>query len=235
MLRVFHLASIFAWFRRPLITDRQAPDIPYRYPAAATSNYYQQVHQSNAAYKTNNWLVSEIDAILSIEPKSLLEVGCGNGRFLAEVRDRVDRVTGMDWAKSPILDELGLSGHFVLRDITSDELPRADIVCSADVLEHIPPDLLRTTLQRLHNAGSEQYHVIACYDDGHSHLSIMEPDAWLQTFRAISDRYQIVDLRQRRGDPSQVICVIATFRPALGPSQHPGEKGVLGPLSTRAP
>jgi SAM-dependent methyltransferase len=229
MLRASHLVNIFVWLRRRLVASRQAC-VPSRYPAAAVSSYYQHVHQTNDAYKTNNWLISEIDAILSIAPKSLLEVGCGNGRFLAEIRDRVEQATGVDWARSPILDELGLSRHFALRDITRDELPKADIVCSADVLEHIAPDLLPATLQHLHDAGHEQYHVIACYDDEHSHLSIMEPDAWLQTFRAISDRYRIVDLRQRRDDPNQTICVIATFQPKLNARPHSVQEGAAGQL-----
>jgi SAM-dependent methyltransferase len=223
MLGASRLAAILAWFHERFVVDRRPSPIPRCYPTATTSNYYQQIHQSNDAYKINNWLVSEVDAILSVAPKSLLEVGCGNGRFLAAIRDRVDKAMGVDWAKSPILDELGLSEHFELRDITRDELPKADLVCSADVLEHIAPDLLQPTLLRLHSAGREQYHVIACYDDGHSHLSIMDPDAWLQAFRVVSQRYQIVDVRRRRGDPAQTICVIATFQPNVGPSPHLGD------------
>jgi SAM-dependent methyltransferase len=184
-----------------------------RYPSASSSYYYQHVHQTNESYKANNWLITEIDAILSAKPTSILEVGCGNGRFLAAVRDRVERVVGVDWAASPILDELRVSDHFAKCDITRDDLPKVDLVCSADVLEHIAPDLLPSTLRRLHSAGREQYHVIACYDDGHSHLTIMEPRMWLLAFRAISERYRIVDTRLRRDDPSQPICVISTYDP----------------------
>jgi len=223
------VASKIGGFRQRLLAGRRPTGAPQlRYPTAATSTYYHKIHQTNEAYKINNWLLSEVDAILSIAPKSVLEVGCGNGRFLAAIRNHVDQATGVDWAKSPVLAELGLSSHFELRDITHDELPEADLVCSADVLEHVAPSLLRSTLQRLHDAGREQYHVIACYDDGHSHLSIMDPNAWLHAFRAVSDRYRIVDFRPRRGDPHQAICVIATFNPRVGPSRQLGE-GDLGP------
>ena len=199
-----------------------------RYPTATTSGYYQHVHQTNDAYKINNWLVTEIDAILSIAPKSVLEVGCGNGRFLAAIRGRVERVTGVDWAKSPVLDELGVSVDFQLCDITRDELPKVDLVCSADVLEHIAPNLLLATLQRLHRAGRDQYHVIACYDDGHSHLSIMEPRAWLDTFRLVSRRYLMIDIRARRDDAAQVMCIIATFGRRIRPGSPLG--GEVAPV-----
>ena len=215
----------FKRLRRRLLAKQRAADIlAVRYPTATTSGYYHYVHQTNDAYKINNWLVSEIEAILSIRPKSVLEVGCGNGRFLAAIKDRVERATGVDWAKSPILDELGVSRHFELRDITRDELPEADLVCSADVLEHIAPHLLQSTLQRLHTAGRDQYHVIACYDDGHSHLSIMQPRAWLHAFRSVSQRYRMIDIRPRRDDHAQAICVIATFEPSVSPSRHLGGK-----------
>jgi predicted TPR repeat methyltransferase len=154
-----------------------------------------------------------MDAILSIRPKSILEVGCGNGRFLAAVKEHVESVTGVDWAESPILEKLGVAANFELRDITTDELPSAELVCSADVLEHIAPNLLPGTLSRLHKAGADHYHVIACYDDGHSHLSIMEPHQWLLAFQALSERYRVIDIRPRRGDPAQLICVISTFEP----------------------
>jgi hypothetical protein len=206
-----------------------------RYPMASTSDYYQHVHQTNSAYQTNNWLVSEVDSILAISPRSILEVGCGNGRFLAAVKGRVELAIGVDWARSPILDEIGMSAHFALCDITRDELPKADLVCSADVLEHIAPHLLRPTVERLNRAGADQYHVIACYDDGHSHLSIMDPRDWLDLFQSVSPRFQIVHVRPRRDDPSQKVCVIATFHPEQQLGQHRGVQAATAPPSVRAP
>lgn len=200
------------WFSRA-----HEPLSQVRYPAATNSAYYQDVHQTNEAYKINNWLISEIDSIISAQPKSLLEVGCGNGRFLAAIKDRVPNVIGVDWAESPVLHQLGISGNFQRCDITQDNLPQVDLVCSGDVLEHIPPHLLTSTLQRLHDAGGEQYHMIACYDDAHSHLSIMEPRMWLSVFRAMSERYRIINTHFRRDDPSQPVCVISTFEPTSPP------------------
>jgi SAM-dependent methyltransferase len=184
-----------------------------RYPKATAATYYEEVHQTNDAYKLNNWLISEIEMLLSMKPTSVLEVGCGNGRFLAALKGRVEQIKGVDWAASPVLAELGVLEHFELCDITRDDLPEADLICSADVLEHIAPNLLQPTLERLDRAGREQYHVIACYDDGHSHLTIMEPHAWLLAFQAVSKRYQLIDIRPRRGDAAQSICVIASFNP----------------------
>src|SRR5262245_61734829 len=84
---------------------RAKDKLAIRYPMATTSDYYQHIHHTNDAYKTNNWLVSEIHSVLSISPRSILEVGCGNGRFLAAVKGHVELAIGVDWARSPILDE----------------------------------------------------------------------------------------------------------------------------------
>jgi SAM-dependent methyltransferase len=180
-------------------------------PREASSEYYEAKHAKSGGYQSNNWLLSEIPAILSIKPRSVLEIGCGNGRFLAAIRPHVESVIGVDWAKSPFIEALGVADLFVQADITKDALPQADIVCSADVLEHLAPDSLAPTLRRLHDAGRDQYHVIACYDDNHSHLSIMPPHEWEGAFRAISERYRLLDVRHRPGKRERPVGVISTF------------------------
>jgi SAM-dependent methyltransferase len=182
---------------------------------AASSDYYQKKHDTSSGYKNNNWLVSEIDSLLSVNPASIVEIGCGNGRFLADVKQRgIPSITGLDWAHSPMLASLGVKDLVHLCDITKDDIPSADLVCSADVLEHISPTRLPATLARILRAGRYQYHVIACYDDGHSHLSIMPPEQWLTQFRQISTEYRLLDVRTRPGKRHpETVCIISNFNP----------------------
>lgn len=171
--------------------------------------YYQHIHATDHQYQANNWLLSEVEIILSVGPTSILEIGCGNGRFLAEIKKRGLKVTGIDWARSPLLDELGVAENFQCCDLTRNDLPSADLVCSADVLEHIAPSALMATLRKIHMAGRYQYHVIACYDDNHSHMSIMSPKGWLRCFRIVSSEYRLAEVRLR--DSRKPICVITNF------------------------
>lgn len=182
---------------------------------AASSKYYQKKHDTSIGYQNNNWLISEIDNLLSVNPISVVEIGCGNGKFLAEVKQRgVSKITGLDWAHSPMLASLGVKDLVHLCDITKDDIPSADLVCSADVLEHISPTRLAGTLSRIHRAGRHQYHVIACYDDGHSHLSIMPPEQWLKHFRQISSEYCLLDVHARPGKRHpETVCIISNFNP----------------------
>jgi len=177
----------------------------------ATAAYYQKLHNEVDVYKTNNWLVDHIDKLISCQPETLVEVGSGNCKFLRKAAKHVGRVIGLDWAFSPEAINLPSNVTFLKRDITLDPIPAGHMICSADVLEHIRPNHIPMVLRKLDSAAPLNYHVIACYDDRHSHLSIMSPNDWLNQFRLLSQRYEIVDISFRRNDQSAVVCVISNF------------------------
>jgi 2-polyprenyl-3-methyl-5-hydroxy-6-metoxy-1,4-benzoquinol methylase len=173
--------------------------------------YYQSLHDRDVGYRTNNWLVGELDAILARQPRSLVELGCGNGHFLRAAAPHINEVIGVDWAKSPQLDNLPDNVRFMQSDITKADLPQADIACSADVIEHFSPDTIGMVISALRKAAPLQYHVIACYHDGHSHLTVMDPGSWLYVFRTCDPSFRLREIRLRRNNPKQMICVIANF------------------------
>ncbi len=179
-------------------SPRQAPD----------AHYYQQLHDENPAFQRNNWMVDELPLLRQLGGRSLLEVGCGNGRFLEAAAVHWERVVGTDWARSPHLANV-LAAHanvsFLQADATADSLPGGfDVVCSADFLEHLPEAALPGVLERLLAAGRWNVHKIACYDDGHSHLSILPPERWLELWHATpggrSMRVLQTTLRKRQAD-----------------------------------
>jgi predicted SAM-dependent methyltransferase len=100
-------------------------------------------------------------------------------------------------------------------------------VCSADVLEHIPGSAIDSVISKLTRAGRLQFHVIACYDDGHSHLAVYSPATWLALFRRHLPEAYIFDIKPRFDDPNRLICVISNFPPEDQnnfdtPPQRPG-------------
>lgn len=138
------------------------------------------------------------------------EVGCGNGAFVAEIAKSVPRVIGLDWARSPDFPE-GENIEFSQQDLTSSTLEHVDLNCSADVLEHIQTHELAELTQCLHRTARFNFHVIACYDDGHSHVSIFPPDVWLHLFRHQSPDYRIYDISIRHENASHVVCAITNL------------------------
>lgn len=173
--------------------------------------YYQACHETNAAYQDNNWLLEEMDRIVAFGATSLLEIACGNGRFLEQAATRFTAVYGCDWAVSPRLEQV-LAGHrnvsFFRTDLYADLPPcHAEVVVSADFLEHIAPEAVAGVIARIDTLAPRAFHKIACYDDGHSHLSVFEPRIWLSLFHAVNRDYRIERVENRQGDPHRQIAV----------------------------
>lgn len=176
-----------------------------------SSAYYQSLHDTHPAYQQNNWLIEERERLLRCKPSTILEIGCGNGKFLRDVAAQVESVIGVDWAISPLTTDLPPNAKVVKADIVKDTVPSADLVCSADVLEHFHPDNVDAVIRKLHQAGRHNYHVIACYDDLHSHLTIISPGEWLYLFQKMSSSYRLLEIRARNNNPIYPVCVIANF------------------------
>ena len=187
------------------------PQLPEAVRADRDAAYYRDLHEGDAHYRANNWLVPELGRIVAAKPASVLEIGSGNGRFLRAVAPHVDRVIGLDWAAQEEGAELPPNATLRTADVLAADLPAVDLVCSADVLEHIAPAALPGLIHRIHATAPLNYHVLACYDDRHSHLTVMSPGEWLALFLTAAPGYDIRDLRVRRGKADALICVIANF------------------------
>jgi len=180
-------------------------------------SYYLHLHTHHDAYARNNWLVSELPRLRSLTPsQSILEIGCGNGRFLEEAAGKWEFVVGADWARAPALEDV-LATHSNVRfcqgnacKLSTEELNvPADgfgLVVSADFLEHIGERDLPALLSKLHSWGKVNFHKIACYDDNHSHLSVLSSRDWLDLFRANDPNYRILAESER--EPGKVVIVV---------------------------
>lgn len=176
--------------------------------------YYQGLHDENRAFQANNWLLQDLPLLRSWGGDSLLELGCGNGMFLERAAEIWPRVVGLDWALSPVIEDIRARDpriEFVQADASAWS-PTApfDIVASADFLEHLPPDELPRLLAKFHAFGHRHFHRIACYDDGHSHLSILEPEAWMRLFDQVAPgRYRLLSNEPRKQQVDKRVITVA--------------------------
>jgi hypothetical protein len=179
--------------------------------SAFNPQYYQRLHETDAGFQQNNWLLPYLSVFADARIRTLREVGCGNGAFLQAASQHIPFVIGVDWARSPQLpSDAGIV--FIQSDITKGIMsPRVDVNCSADVLEHLPFEALRDSITRLHESAKINFHVIACYDDGHSHLSIFHPEEWLFMFRQQDPSYRLLDVTVRQDDVRKTVCVITNW------------------------
>ncbi|QKV18816.1 class I SAM-dependent methyltransferase [Oricola thermophila] len=157
------------------------------------ADYYQGLHEKNAAYQTNNWLVDQERLATLIAGKTVMELGCGNGRFTAKAAKTAAHVHGVDWARSPQFDDSPDNVTFVQADALKAELPKADVACSGDVLEHFRPEDIPALVRKLHASAPVNYHVIACYDDKHSHLTVKPKEWWLEQFAVHDPNYRLLN------------------------------------------
>jgi len=181
-----------------------------------TAEAYQRLHDADKGYQENNWLVDHSNIIAAARPRRVVEIGCGNGRFLREIAGRVESVLGLDWARSSQLGALPSNVAFKTINVLTDELPQGDVCCSADVLEHFEPQALPGLLNKMHASAPINYHVIACYDDGHSHCSVLTPGQWLGLFKSIDPAYELAAVLTRPLRPDRLACVITNLRQASG-------------------
>lgn len=182
-----------------------------RSPNECDPAFYQQLHREDHLYQVNNWLVDAIFEITKTKSDTILELGAGNGLFTRSIAGHVRSVIAIDWAKSSLMADLPANCRFIQADITGNDLPKADLACSADVLEHISFEKLKPTIRRWLNLAPLQHHIIACYDDGHSHLTVMPPGFWLYVFKCCDPSFRLVTIEVRRNDSRQVVCTISNL------------------------
>jgi 2-polyprenyl-3-methyl-5-hydroxy-6-metoxy-1,4-benzoquinol methylase len=179
--------------------------------------FYQKLHDTNLAYQKNNWLMDELESIKRFNAQTILEVGCGNGRFLELAAKHFKTVHGCDWARSPRIDGIVRENpqvNFHAVDLC-ESVPHCsvELVVSADVMEHIPPASLLTALRRIDGLAPKQFHKVACYDDGLCHLSIMNPLQWLQTLQQIDAHYVLERTEKRLGIAGKELAIFTKGRP----------------------
>jgi len=173
---------------------------------------YRELHEHNKHYQTNNWLMDEWEFLTDRLSGSIVEIGCGNGRFLVKAGEHFTRAIGVDWVAAPgIRQALDSGAHieFIEADLTKNALDvRADACVSADVLEHIAPESIHWVIGRMNDVAPAQFHKIACYPDEWRHPSVFSADEWLAHFQRSDPAFRILKTEHRRGKEDQPVVTI---------------------------
>ena len=184
-----------------------------RRSASFTKEYYRLQHKFSAPYQQNNWLLEHKERLLPFLGKSVLEVGCGNGKFLHSIAGEVDRAIGIDWAAPHSTEKTPKNIEFKQADALTFDFSKeqAELICSADVLEHFPSDVIPGLIKNMQAGAKYNFHVIACYDDGHSHVTVQPANWWLKQFRNISSDYRIEQSVQENLTVQRATCIITNL------------------------
>lgn len=127
-----------------------------------------------------------IARIFQFDHQTVLDVGCGQGYLVAELKRHKIAAVGMDI--SPYAGKK-CPGSFVLHDATDSNFPfpdkAFDVVVSADFFEHLPEDDIDFVYSEMQRVA---FHVVAwiCYKQEKrkntppSHLTVKPKEWWLK-------------------------------------------------------
>lgn len=127
-------------------------DFPYHHLVGRDSDGGFHLHRYYH-FGLDYWL--NMDAVLEVfrqlSPDSLLDVGCGDGRFLKEVNREFPRTTleGFDPSEQALRFARGFNPELDFFASWSDVTGSYDCVSAVEVLEHIEPKKLPQTLERI--------------------------------------------------------------------------------------
>lgn len=120
---------------------------PYHYIPVYDNGFFSQTQHWSWGYRYLGGMKIVFDQIIPIKFNSLIDIGCGDGRFIREfaIKYPDKKCVGVDYSKISIklAQMLNPRLEFQCLDITvENNLKKYDIATSIEVLEHIPPENL---------------------------------------------------------------------------------------------
>lgn len=119
-------------------------DFPYHYVPRLERGEFSQTRHWWWGFRYFGGFEVVFDALDDVEFSSLIDIGCGDGRFLREVADREAdaNLLGIDYSRRAIdlANALNPAIEFRCHDILDDgPVSEHDVATLIEVLEHVPP------------------------------------------------------------------------------------------------
>jgi len=121
-------------------------EFPYHYIPHFEKGRFSQTRTLRWGYEYLSYVLFILDKLESLSFESLLDIGCGDGRFLHEVRRRFDgvRLSGIDTSDRAIRYARAFNPdiEFFAADLADGDpiARRCDVIVMVDTLEHIVPE-----------------------------------------------------------------------------------------------
>jgi len=122
-------------------------EFPYHYIPTLKDGQFSQTRHWSWGYRYLGGFRVVLDRLTDLEFDSLVDIGCGDGRFLRELDSEYPDVEtfGVDYSERAIDFARAMNPEltYECRDIVEDGLERTyDVATLIEVLEHIPPQEL---------------------------------------------------------------------------------------------
>jgi 2-polyprenyl-3-methyl-5-hydroxy-6-metoxy-1,4-benzoquinol methylase len=119
---------------------------PYHYVPKIKDGSFRQCFNLSWGYEYLSYIDFVAQQATGIGFSSLLDVGCGDGRLLADLYENYSerRLVGLDYSARAIglARAMAAGPEFVVGDVSDESLfeEKFDVVTLVETLEHIPPD-----------------------------------------------------------------------------------------------
>ena len=129
-------------------------EYPYHYIPNLNNGYFSQTHYWSWGYRYLGGVHIVFQLLDEHNFKSLVDIGCGDGRFLCEVKKKYQdlKLTGIDYSNRAIqlASALNPDISFFHLDITENLIDDTfDVASLIEVLEHIPPCKINTFIESI--------------------------------------------------------------------------------------
>jgi len=129
---------------------------PYHYIPGWENEDFSQTHHWSWGFRYLGGLKVVLDQLDDLTFDSLVDVGCGDGRFLREAKERYPEkdLFGVDYSDRAInlARAMNPGVAFESRNIVTDPLKQKfDVATLIEVLEHIPPDQVEEFIEEVHS------------------------------------------------------------------------------------
>lgn len=112
-------------------------------------------------YKYLCYLMHIKEIIETLQPQSVIEVGCGEGRFIGMLNDKIKRKVGTDLAERPIMFAKAFNSNVDFHAIDAKDMnEKFDVVTAIEVLEHIPDEEVNEFFNILADRANTDGHVV---------------------------------------------------------------------------
>lgn len=116
--------------------------------------YWEEDRLQSESFRLQEAFIAK--TVMDLNPKSVLEVGCGFGRVTRVLADAMPeaKLLGLDLSPDQIFKAVELTTHsnveYRLWDLCSEiALPQADVAVAVEVLLHHPPQVLEAIVGRI--------------------------------------------------------------------------------------
>lgn len=141
-------------FKEKFVTQDKLYEFPYHYiPHFDEEGIASRYRLLKWGFEYLCYIKHSIEIVESLRPNSVLDVGCGDGRFLGLLNDKINRKVGVDLSEKAIqfAKAFNKDNEEIIFKTTDARFveDKFDVVTAIEVLEHIPDNEIASFLKTL--------------------------------------------------------------------------------------